>query len=65
MKMSNTSRGIMLAAMLTGIASVTAIAGEAKVDSLNVKVWDAKQQEGIQPICDEWSETSGVKVNVS
>ncbi len=66
MKMSNTSRGIMLAAMLTGIAcsAVTAGAAEAKISSLNVKVWDSKQQEGIQTICDEWSETSGVKVNV-
>src|SRR5699024_11490966 len=28
---------------------------------LDVKIWDATQQEGIQTICDEWSETSGIE----
>lgn len=31
---------------------------------LDVKIWDATQQEGIQTICDEWSETSGIEAKV-
>lgn len=57
--------GIAAAALLAGIFSSTAAyAGEAETDKLNVKVWDSKQQAGIQTICDEWSAQSGVKVSV-
>lgn len=31
---------------------------------LDVKIWDSTQQEGIQTICDEWSETSGIEAKV-
>jgi multiple sugar transport system substrate-binding protein len=33
-------------------------------DTLNVKIWDSKQKDGIQTICDEWTQQSGVKVDV-
>ena len=33
-------------------------------DALQVKIWDANQKDGIQTICDEWTETSGKKVEV-
>ena len=54
------------AAFLTGVFcfGMAVSANAASTDVLNVKVWDSKQQQGIQTICDEWSEQSGVKVNV-
>ena len=66
MMTKRTGLGIMTALMVTGITctGMTVLAEGAKTDHLDVKVWDSKQQEGIQTICDEWSETSGVKVNV-
>ncbi|MBQ6388426.1 MAG: sugar ABC transporter substrate-binding protein [Mogibacterium sp.] len=33
-------------------------------DTLTVNIWDSNQQEGLQKIADEWSEQSGVKVNI-
>ena len=33
-------------------------------DTLIVNIWDSKQQEGIQSICDDWSAKSGVPVRV-
>ena len=32
--------------------------------TLTVNIWDSNQQAGLQQIADEWSETSGVKVNI-
>lgn len=69
----------VLAIMLTAIMMAGAFTGcggdsaeEAKEsasqggtsDAIDLKIWDANQKDGIQAICDEWSETSGVKVNV-
>lgn len=42
--------------------SSTGNSGSAK--SLSVDIWDTNQQEGIQKICDKWTETSGVPVKV-
>ena len=66
MKMRKLTSGLLAAAMVLGTAagSVPAFAADAKVDVIDLKIWDSKQQEGIQTICDEWTETSGVKVNV-
>lgn len=66
MKMRKLTCGIIAAAMLTGVIGSAAAtsADEARTDKLNVKIWDSKQQEGIQTICDEWTEQSGVKVSV-
>lgn len=36
----------------------------AAVDTIEMKIWDSKQLDGLQTICDEWTETSGVKVNL-
>ena len=32
--------------------------------TLEVKIWDGTQLDGLQEICDLWTEQSGVKVNV-
>ena len=36
----------------------------SKASAITVNIWDSNQQKGIQEICDKWTETSGVKVNV-
>lgn len=36
----------------------------ASADKINVNIWDSKQQAGIQEICDEWTESSGIPVKV-
>ncbi len=38
--------------------------GNFKVDAITVNIWDNNQLAGIQQIADEWSATSGVKVNI-
>ncbi len=64
--MKKLTSGMLAAVMVFGMAGscLTVGASDAKVDSIDLKIWDSKQQEGIQTICDEWTETSGVKVNV-
>ena len=61
-----TGKGFLFTAVLTGTVCCGMVFGAqaATTDTLAVKIWDAKQQDGIQTICDEWSETSGVKVEV-
>jgi len=61
---------IMAAGMVTGCGSNSASetaegnsTGE-KAEVIDLKVWDSKQKDGIQTICDEWTETSGVDVKV-
>ncbi len=39
-----------------------AASGSAK--ELNVKIWDSNQKAGIEEICNDWTEKSGIKVNV-
>ncbi|MDO4617542.1 MAG: sugar ABC transporter substrate-binding protein [Lachnospiraceae bacterium] len=36
----------------------------ASADELQAAIWDNNQLDGLQRIADEWSETSGVKVNI-
>ncbi len=38
--------------------------GGASGDTLEVKIWDGVQVDGLQEICDEWTKQSGVKVNI-
>lgn len=38
---------------------------EYTVSELNVNIWDNNQLAGLQEIADEWSEISGVKVNIN
>lgn len=33
-------------------------------DTLQVKIWDSTQKDGIQQLCDNWTDQSGVEVNV-
>ncbi|MBQ8305447.1 MAG: sugar ABC transporter substrate-binding protein [Blautia sp.] len=62
MKTRKMTAAILTAAMVCGLAgSYTTVQA---ADTIEVKIWDSKQQAGIQTICDEWTETSGVKVNV-
>lgn len=39
-------------------------AASGSTDSLEVKIWDSMQKDGIETICNEWSATSGIPVNV-
>ena len=57
-----------LFSVLLAVAMVfTVAAGLAdgySVDVLEVKIWDTNQLAGLQQIANEWSEQSGVKVNI-
>ena len=58
---------MMASAMMfsqANFVSAAAAEKEYSVKELVVNIWDANQQEGLQKIADEWSETSGVKVRV-
>ncbi len=48
------------AASSNGTESTEASAG----DTLKVAIWDNNQLDGLQTIADEWSETSGIKVDI-
>ncbi len=51
----------------TGDSSTAAASGDGSysVSSLTVNIWDSNQQAGLQQIADEWTEISGVSVNVN
>ena len=38
--------------------------GGSSGDTLELKIWDGGQMDGLQQICDEWTEQSGIKVNI-
>lgn len=38
--------------------------GEKEPDKLQVMIWAPEQQEGLQAICDKWTEDSGIKADV-
>ncbi|MGI6117082.1 MAG: ABC transporter substrate-binding protein [Bilifractor sp.] len=74
---SVTLAAVLAAGMLAGCGSGDSAEEAANTDSsvesgsgasgsgtLDVKIWDSNQKDGIQTICDEWTEQSGVKVNV-
>ena len=42
----------------------TQLTGEYSVDSLTVNIWDNAQLEGLQEIADDWTQISGVAVNI-
>ena len=50
-----TGKGFLFTAVLTGTVCCGMVFGAqaATTDTLAVKIWDAKQQDGIQTICDE------------
>ena len=56
---------IAAASMLMGLtAGMSFSAAAYEVDELKVAIWDNNQLAGIQEIADEWSEQSGVKVQI-
>ena len=38
--------------------------GGYTTDSITINIWDSNQQAGLQTIADDWTSTSGVKVNI-
>lgn len=67
MKLKKTVSAALAAMMTLSTAVVPAFADEAKnyeTDTLHVAIWDNNQLNGLQQIADEWSEKSGVKVNI-
>ena len=56
---------IAAASMLMGLtAGMSFSAAAYEVDELKVAIWDNNQLAGIQQIADEWTEESGVKVQI-
>jgi multiple sugar transport system substrate-binding protein len=64
MKMRKITALMMASAMVVCNFSI-ASAGEFSTSELQVNIWDNAQLEGLQQIADEWTETSGVKVNIN
>ncbi|MDO4633783.1 MAG: sugar ABC transporter substrate-binding protein [Eubacteriales bacterium] len=58
-------KGIAAALIAAGLCMGVAGAGVSAADEIEVSIWDSNQKDGLQKIADEWSETSGVKVNVN
>lgn len=60
--------GIMAAAMMLSLVGCGSSGGSssdsASSDTIKINIWDNNQKDGIQKICDKWTETSGVKVSV-
>jgi multiple sugar transport system substrate-binding protein len=56
---------LALASMMV-VGSMNVVnAEEFSVSELQVNIWDNNQLAGLQEIADEWTETSGVKVNIN
>lgn len=74
MKTRNVMALTLSAVMVAGLAAVPAAASSSgasaeptmsfKTDTLKVNIWDNNQLAGLQKIADEWSEKSGVKVQI-
>ncbi len=62
--------GIMAAAMACslvgcgGSKSASSSRSSSGSKTIKINIWDNNQKDGIQKICDKWTETSGVKVSV-
>ena len=54
----------MLSACGNSSSGDSAASSSGESSTLNVKIWDSTQLEGIRQICDEWSAQSGVDVQV-
>ncbi|MCR5776121.1 MAG: sugar ABC transporter substrate-binding protein [Lachnospiraceae bacterium] len=59
----NASSGDGAAASTTAAAGADSSAGYS-TDKITINIWDSNQQEGLQKIADDWTATSGVKVNI-
>ncbi|MBQ2641270.1 MAG: sugar ABC transporter substrate-binding protein [Lachnospiraceae bacterium] len=49
----------------SGNTGSSASAGSAGSDTLVVDIWDNNQLDGLQQIADEWTKTSGIKVQIN
>ena len=58
---------VLVCGMVAGLTLGSSISAAAdySVSELQVNIWDNNQREGLQQIADEWSATSGVKVNIN
>ena len=67
MKMKRLISTVLVFCLAAGLTLGTAVIASAdfSVSELQVNIWDNNQREGLQQIADEWSETSGVKVNIN
>lgn len=59
------NRKLFAAAVSMGTMVFLAGMSASAADELQVNIWDNVQLEGLQTIADEWSEKSGVKVNIN
>ena len=69
MRMKKVIAGLLAAAMLLALSACgnsqkPTNSGGTPGDTLEVKIWDGGQLNGLQEICDEWTKESGVKVNI-
>ena len=55
---------VLLLAIMLSLTVFGPTASASADFTLNVNIWDANQQEGLQKIADKWSETSGVHVKI-
>ena len=69
MRMKKILAGVLSAAMVLALAACggnnpNSGNGSGSTDALEVKMWAGEQVDGLQQICDLWTEQSGIKVNV-
>ena len=65
-RITGTAVALTMTMNAVALTSVAAFAEEKEysTDTLQVAIWDNNQLDGLQQIADEWSEKSGVKVNI-
>ena len=63
MKLRKIMAVLLCAALVAGFCVIPASAYD--VTEINVNIWDNNQLAGLQQIADEWTEQSGVKVNIN
>ena len=63
MKLRKIMAVLLCAALVAGFCVIPASAYD--VTEINVNIWDNNQLAGLQQIADEWTATSGVKVNIN
>ena len=63
MKIKKIIAVILCATLVLGFSAMPASAYD--VTEINVNIWDNNQLAGLQQIADEWTATSGVKVNIN
>ncbi len=59
------SKKLLAAALTVGAMALVAGMSVSAADELTVAIWDNNQKPGLQEIADEWTQTSGVDVNIN